>query len=342
MASGATSGAVSGAASGAVMGTQILPGWGTAIGAVVGGIGGFISGSSADAQNDTANAWAQYNNAMQYQTNLYNIQSGLDIAQFNAQATMMAAAVQSNAARVAADYNAGMIFATTSYNAMLANQELSRVWEDNDLDLLQLENERARERGGMIAEQAASGTVIGEESNADVLISQRTQEALDATIITHGAQRQAANIVNQKVQSLWQGQVAIGQTLWEGEMAGYTAKANAAIQAGSTLATANIQANADRWSAAIQYNAGNNNIAISDSKYGQQQTQNMVTGLFNAAAMGATMYGASKIPQAASKYASTSATSATNFKYMGSNRATANLSMNSLRSPGSSLLGPTL
>lgn len=339
MASGATSGAVSGAASGAVMGTQILPGWGTAIGAVVGGISGFISGSSSDSQQATSSAWANYNNQMQYNTNMYNIESSLGLAKFNAAATMMAANAQAAASQAAAEYNAGMIFATTSYNALLEEQELSRVWEDAELDLLQLEQQRARERGGIIGQQAASGTVIGEGSNADVIISQQTQEYMDSVIIQHGAERQAANIQNQIVQGMWQGQVAISQTRWEGQMAGYTAKANAAVQAGSTLATANVQANADRWSANTAFNAGANNIAIDNSKYGQQQTQNMVTGLFNAAAMGATMYGASKVPQAANKYASKSATSATNYKYMGNNSRTATLPMNSIRSPGTSLAG---
>ena len=84
----------------------------------------------------------------------------------------------------------GMIFATTSYNALLQEQELSRLWEDEGLALEQLGAERARERGGIIAEQGASGTVIGEGSNEDVIVSQMTQEAMDATVIQHGADRQ--------------------------------------------------------------------------------------------------------------------------------------------------------
>jgi len=296
MASARTGQTVSGAAQGAAIGSQILPGWGTAAGAVIGGIGGFISGGSADAQFSNQMAWAEYNRQSQYNVDKYNINSSLSIAGMNA--AMGLAAGKYNAQQVinSAYYNAEMTRMTMEYNEDLLDNELTRVWQDLDLDITQIEMFRARERGNMIADQAASGTTIGQDSNALVVMDQQTQEALDITIVEFGADRQAANISNQIAQGRWQGEVAIQQTQWEGEVQANSIMFNSKVQAFGTVAGAVIKADADMYSSKQAYMTGGYNQEQAKATFGAQNQQAMVKGLFTAAATyGAGAY-ARKVP----------------------------------------------
>jgi len=300
MSTAGVQGGIAGAAGGAVAGAQMgtifgLPGM--VVGGVIGGIGGLISGNSAAAQHDNAAAWAEYNRQMQRGTDMYNIQSSLMIAGLNASLARAAGAAQSASILAAAKYNANIIGLTTDYNTQLLEEEMTRVWNDLDLDIRQIEMFRSRERGTMLADQAGSGTVMGEGSNAILVIDQMTMEALDVTIAEFGADRSAANISNQIAQGQWQGEVAIQQTMWEGEMAAYNATYNANLQATGAYASAVIQADANMYSSKQAFMAGGNNITQAEYQFDQTQTQNMIKGLFTAAATGAAASYAAKIPK---------------------------------------------
>ena len=340
MGSARTSGAVTGAAAGAVSGMalgaaygSIVPVWGTVIGAAVGLVGGLISGGAADAAQKNQSAWAAYNANMQFKTDLYNIRSDAALNKFNIASTMAAARINSEAVLATADYNAAMTYATTSYNDTLMQQELDQIWQDEGLDLTQLEQFRMREKGNLVAEQAASGTTIGEGSNAAAVIDQTTQRAMDANVIMFNADRRAADISNKKAGGLWEGEVAINQLIWDGKMQAYSINSNAQIQAGSMAVGGALRKNAGIYTAKQQRSMSNAGIAMNTSQFKSQNTQNMVSGLFSAAASGASNYYKAKVPGAktvgtAPKYLSKSTPAYSNM----------NLSLATrFSSPGSSL-----
>jgi len=301
MTSAATSSALSGAASGAVLGSQILPGWGTVIGGVIGGVAGLISGSAADADQKNASAWAIYNNNMKLKTDLYNIDSETMLSNFNAASVMLSGNLAASSIKATADYNAAMTYFTTLHTDDLLEQELTQVWQDSNLDLTQLEQFKLREQGALVASQAASGTVIGSGSNAEAVIDQNTQRAIDSEVIMFNADRKAADISNEKAASLWKGQVAIDQILWEGQLQSYNTKANAAIQAGTIGLTNRIRSKANTYTAYQNYNAGSNAVTVANSRFSSQQTQALVKGLFKAAASYGVGAYASKLSTVASE-----------------------------------------
>jgi len=296
MTSARTSSTVSGAASGAVAGSQIMPGWGTAIGAVVGGVGGFISGGAADRQQANAMAWASYNRQSQYNTSMSNIATGLAVAGLNAKLARQAGQAQAAQIQAAALYNSNLISLTTEYNVELLDDQLTQVWNAHSLDSNQIEMYRARERGTLVANMGASGTLVSGGGNQAVLVDQRTQEAMDLAVVLHNANSSAASISNQIAEGRWNGKVAIQQTMWEGEQAAWSAMYNAEVQAIGSVGSAVIQSGADMYNAKQAYMTEGYNISNNNYAYGQQQQQAMVKGLFTAAASyGAGAY-AKKIP----------------------------------------------
>lgn len=295
MATGAKTGFVSGAAQGAAAGASFGP-WGAVIGAGVGGLLGYVGGREQDKMQANRDAWAKYNNEVQHATNMYNIEAAQVIASFNAQSIALKAGADAKVAYRNATYNAGLILATTQFNQSLLETELENVWQDMDLDLEQLEFYKLREKGAIIASQAASGTVIGEGSNEDVVVSQQAQRMLDAEIIKFGADRRAATIQNEMAKSSWEGQIAIDRTLWEGQIAGFQSRSSAALTAGSILTESAIRTAADKYSADQAYEVGKSGIAMDRSSYNSAQTQAMVQGLFRAGGMAAQNYYSNKTP----------------------------------------------
>ena len=109
--------------------------------------------------------------------------------------------------------------------------------------------ERERERKTIEANQAASGTLMGVGSNAQVLIDQKTQEELDKFIVKHNADIQASRIQNAKAQNLWLGEMEMLKIGYEGQVSAGVAQANANLQAMGTLATTAISSMADTTTA---------------------------------------------------------------------------------------------
>lgn len=287
------SGAASGAATGAAIGAAGGP-IGAVGGAIIGGIGGLISGASADSQQKNRAAWAEYNRQSQYNTDVANIQSGLMIAGVNAGLAMATGRFNARNILNSAMYNAQMIRMTTAYNNELLDNELVRTWNDLGLDIHQIEMFRARERGDIEANQGASGTVMGEGSNAAVIIDQGAQEAMDINIVQFGADRKAANITNEMAQGLWQGEVAAQQTIWEGEVGAATTMNNARVQAFGGMATATLQAGAGMYNAKQALVTGGYNIDQANAEQSAVNKQSMIAGLFQAGSTAASSYYANK------------------------------------------------
>jgi len=245
---------------------------------------------------ESQSAWRSYNANMGLQTSFRNILAKNQIAQINAQAAIGLGKAQAGAILGAAGYNESITRATVQYNDLLFEEELKGIWEQEDLDLRLLEQQRAQERGIIVAGQAASGTVIGEGSNEDVLIFQRTQAVLDAFVIRHNADIQANEIMNARARNLWEGEVQANKIRYEGSLSASVAMTNASIGAITGLATQLVASEAERttaWSNFMSQFYGN----IQETSYNDQQAQNqLVHGMFSAAGQFASSYFAQKEP----------------------------------------------
>ena len=249
-----------------------------------------MQSGQASAQNKQQLGWNRYNAQMQFKTDMANIAGSHIISNINASAVAAAGSIQAAAIEQTSKFNAEMIRRTQEYNDGLMEEELSLLWDSVNLDLQLLENQRAVERGDIRANQAASGVIMDQDSAQDVMVDQKTQEAMDAFIIRHGGDIQAAKISNARAQSQWQADAQVVKTIWEGQMGAWAARASAGAQAGAIRASGNIAAMADRISAGYRLQAG---MAGSNMGYSQNQTMisnNMVNGLFSAAAQGASNY----------------------------------------------------
>lgn len=256
-----------------------------------------ISQSGQQSQNAyAAGQWSRYNAQMGYNTTLGNLRSQMQLSKFNAALAMKAGSAAASIAAGAASYNAQMIHSTALYNDSLLEEELRLMWSGADLEMEQIEKERARERGGIIATQAASGTVIGVGSNEDVIVAQKTQEAMDSFIVRHGADLQAAKITNARTQGLWQAQAQIAKTLYEGRLGAASAMNNAIAQAAGGMAQAAIGGLAELTSARFKLDAGMAGGNLAESQ-GMQQSQNtLFSGIFGAASQGVSAYYNQKVP----------------------------------------------
>jgi len=261
-------------------------------------VSSFSQSQQQSASGEQSAAWARYNAGMQFNVASGNIAARTQLAMLNAQAGRATASAQASAIMGAAGFNASMVRATTQYNDLLMKEEEDLLWEQMDLDLKLLGQQRAQERGEIIANQAASGTVIGEGSNADVVISQKTQEALDAFVVRHGADVQANKIMNSRARNMWEGEAQVRKIAYEGQLGASVAMANANIAATTGLATAQIQAQADRQSAWYQLMAGMSGANYTQSNAYQQSQNTLTHGLFSAAGQAVSSYYGSKVPSA--------------------------------------------
>lgn len=241
-------------------------------------------------------AWDRYNAQMGYNNAFLNVRGQLDLARVNAAFTMRAASAAASAQAKVGAFNAAMIRATAQYNDLLFEQDLALLWDQNELDLQLIEKQRMLERGGIRAAQAASGTVMDVGSNADVIISQKTEEAFESFVVKHGAEVQASKIWNARSQSLWNAEVKARSVAWEGSVAASVTMANAAAQAGSGLAGSALSGFAQLLSAESARTAGMYQAGFNQA-FGQQQARNtLVGGIFNSASQGISAYYNSRVP----------------------------------------------
>ena len=240
--------------------------------------------------------WARYNADMGFNTSLGNVAARNELAMVNAKMAMAAGEVQAEALQGAAQFNADVIHATTLYNDLLLEEDLALNWEALGLDLKLLEQQRAQERGAIIANQAASGTVINEGSNLDVIISQRTQEELDAFVTMHNADIRAAQIMNTRAQNLWQGEMQARKAIWEGNLGASVAMANANLSALGQMANAFISGRAETTSAMYKLQSDLYGAQFGLSAANQQAVNGLTQGLFSSMGQAVSSYYSAKTP----------------------------------------------
>lgn len=251
---------------------------------------------SANKQNSNQYAWNKYNASMAYQNSMFNVKSQAAIGATNAKLAMMAGNFQAGQTLDAAKFNTQQIYKTTLYNDALMENELELMWEAADLDVMQLDNQRARERGEIRASQAASGTVMDMDSNAAVVVDSMTQQALDSFIIRHGADIQAAKINNARAQSFWQGEMQMKKIMYEGQLQSQSQRMSSALQAAGIMAETAVSTAAGTMTAQNQFRSSWHGARNQFSQNKQSITNNFIKGMFGAAAAGTSTYFAQKAP----------------------------------------------
>jgi hypothetical protein len=303
---GQTSGAISGAASGASIGFQVGGGYGAAIGAVVGAVGGLVSGGAADAQVSRARDIQLWNTQQQYNQSMNNLATQSVLSMYNAELAMLQGKLEASKQLSTAYFNADLIQQTTEYNNNLLDNELTLLWDKVDLDINLLGQQRAVERGEIRAAQSASGVVMDYGSYADVMVDSKTQQALDEFIVRHNADVTASKIENTKAQNAWKGAMEAIKVSWEGEKAATISMANSQLQAQSILFGGAMNYMSGSQSAMNKWNSGMIGVDNSSIAYSQQNTSNMMNGLFSAASRYASTYGSNYVPDAQESTASVS------------------------------------
>ena len=296
MSNSRTSSAFQGAAAGAAAGSRTGNWWGVAIGAVAGGAIGYFSGSSIDSQRANQQAWARYNSSLQLNADLYNLSAQLSVARYNAQAAQYQAAFQARQQHEAINYNINLINTKTAYESQLFDDEIQKTWNAYDLDVQNIHMFRARELGSLVADQAASGTVIGEGSNAQIVIDQQTQEALDVSIAKFDADRTVADIENARARSQWEAGVAIQQMLWQGAAAEAGAAVNASLQAAGGASAALLNAGAGRYDALQHSYMRGIAMQMGAYRYSAENNAAITRSLFSLAGTGVSHYYGNKTP----------------------------------------------
>ena len=240
----------------------------------------------------TANqgSYQKYEAQRQYEVSTSNIRAQQAIAKANAASVASGSKFKAEMVEDEALFNANMIKATTAYNDELLDYEEELLWEQADLDLDLLARRRAVERGTIKAQQSASGTVMGEGSNAEVIIDQKTQEALDAFVVRRSADIAARKIQNQRAQNIWQGEMAIQKTLYQGKLSKLSTQYSGTAQANSILAQSGIKAKADKISAGFSRDSGFSR-GRNTTQAGKDASWNRLTsGLLSAGAQAASTH----------------------------------------------------
>lgn len=245
--------------------------------------GSVIGAANSRKQNTVQAQWNNYNANMQYGVDMTNAAMSMGAAKMNAAAALRAGSMNAQNAVAQAEFNIEQILATSMYNDALMEEELMVMWDQAELDLLQLGNQRAREAGAILVGQAASGTIIDQDSNLDVMIDQKTQEAMDAFIVRHGADVQAANINNARSKGLYEGEMAIVRTKYEGQVAAWQASSDARAQAAGVMGNAQLQGVADMFNAEMRLKSGYAGASMTFGQNAGQINNTMLSGLFSAA-----------------------------------------------------------
>lgn len=268
--------------------------WGVIAGVVISAVSAYAQNRANARQNDAQYAVNRQNAQGAYDIAMGNVAAQMAIGRFNALAALQAGRISSQAIMQESLVNARIIRATTDYNDDLLEAEEEQIWDAYGLDTKIIKDQRAVERGQIEAYQSASGTVMGQDSNADVITDQMLQEKMDQFVIRHNADIKAADIFNARAQGKWEGEMQIKKTLWEGQLQATVAQANAGLQAASALAGSTLSGMAGTMSAQIGLSSGMSSADIISSQNSIQNRAQLTQGLFGAAANGVTNYYANR------------------------------------------------
>lgn len=258
-------------------------GWPMAVAAIVSIAGSALSARSASGQARNQRAWQQYNATMKRNSDMATLQAQSLLMSANAQAAMIAGNTEAMLIQADTNFNRKLIEATTQYNNLLLEEEIDQVWEASELDIMLLKAARDQERGAIEAQQSASGTVMNEGSNAQVLIGQKTQEELDAFVVQRNANMAVADLQNSIAQNTWQGGLQVKKLMWEGNLSAFGAKSNASLRAGQMAIESRIGALVGQNNISQEFTTGLSNAQMNYRATQSQIANNFRSSVFSTA-----------------------------------------------------------
>jgi len=251
--------------------------------------------SSDNAANIQATAYQNY--ASQQEAGQQTAALQTSLSKFNASLALQQGEQTAGNLRAVADFNSSLILSTAAYNSSLLDQKMDAEWEAYGLQALRMENDFRSIQGSTIATQSASGTVIGEGSNADIVIDNAAQHALDQTILRHNADTVAADLLNAQAQNNWTAQNEARKINWEAEVGATVSVLNSRYQAAGIatqgLLDSKLTIINSRASASSTLSSGSSAATQLKNTSGQQ----IVSGFISAAGSAASTYAAYTAPK---------------------------------------------
>jgi hypothetical protein len=138
--------------------------------------------------------------------------------------------------------NAEMARATTFFNNSLLETEISKMLEEEGFSQTQLAKQFAAHKGEVIANQAASGTVIGEGSNADVVASDMAQFEMDKMVLSRNYTDKIGDVLNTMAMNAWEGELQARKFVYQAGIEAVSAVANGQMQAAGSMVQAGLAA----------------------------------------------------------------------------------------------------
>ncbi len=221
------------------------------IGGVLGGVAGLVSGIFGADSGEAARNTAQMNAELAYNAGLINSQNIINTGmvnaysigaagQTNAMQQVVAAELSAGSLLQVADYNSELVKATTEFNLSLLANELPKILDAYEIDETHLWQQEARTEGALRAFQGASGTVLDEGSNLDVLIDSRTEALMDSFIIGLQYQWDVQSVADAMNKTAWEGQMQINKSTFEANVQARNIRNQATLNAFTILSNATL------------------------------------------------------------------------------------------------------
>ena len=244
--------------------------------------GGVASARRAQREGERAQQFAMFNSMHNKAWGREQAMFTLASAAFNARRIQENARLNTGLNTAAINRNVQVLRQVSAYNALLADTEVESIYDALDLDKTLVERQSQVNIGKEVVRQAASGTVIGEGSNAEVVTSMLADEAVQKKIMDHNAENRALEIVNAKAQGQWETEMQIGKLTYEGELSAIGQLTTAALDSSATLVNAGFSS----WSTLQNAeNASQQTINTGhqqQARYNDQSQAMLMNGIFGA------------------------------------------------------------
>lgn len=209
--------------------------WGAVASAAASIIGTVMSSSNASREGDRASKYGYYNANNLRQYGQSSAMSALQVSGFNAALMMKQAQIKTEASVALAKYNSALLIQSANYNSLLYGEEIDSVYESAKLDSKILEIATAKTIGTVEAHQSVSGVLMGQDSNADVIIDVMAQSALEDLIIKTNADTKARGLLSAATKGEWEANMEAQRMVYEAYVNGDTTRAMASMQSASAL-----------------------------------------------------------------------------------------------------------
>lgn len=251
--------------------------------------GGISASNTSKANAAAAQAAALQNSINVQQTGMMNSALAGMAGQINAQNQYQSAYLNAQSSLLVNAYNEALTRSVVDYNVSLLEAELPALLRQWELSDTQLQQQRARSTGSILATQSSSGTVMNVQSNLDTVVSNEAAFAMDAAVLRHNYDQQSADVLNAIARSKWEGQVQIQKMNYEAEMGVFNAMGQAhlnsrGIMVNTTLSMMGGTYNANQQASTIM-SQGNAAYQQGMNTASQQLTAGVISGIGNAAAM---------------------------------------------------------